>query len=97
MKYKMTALKSAVVVGGGLLGASCYLYFSGSPRFFEHVVMPAARVLDPETAHRAAIRLAARGLIPKDRTKDPDILVRALQHEGTVEPGCPWDHQKWLF
>ena len=85
----MSALKSAVVVGGGLLGTSCYLYFSGSPWFFKHVVMPAARVLDPETAHRAAVGLAARGLIPKDRTKDPDILVRSIQyhHPPTVAVG----------
>ena len=63
------------VGGAGLFGASCYCYFSGSPWFFEHVVMPTARVLDPETAHRTAILLASKGLIPRERKIDPEILV----------------------
>ena len=66
----------SVMVGAGLLaGASCYCYFSGNPWFFQHVVMPAARCLEPENAHRASIFLASRGLVPKDRDKDPEILV----------------------
>ena len=68
-------MRSLLVGGAGLLGASYYCYFSGSPWFFQHFVMPAARALDPETAHRASIFLAAKGLVPRDRTKDPEILV----------------------
>ena len=66
------------IVGGsaGLLGLSCYGYFSGSPWFFQRVAMPAIRVLDPETAHRTSIFMASKGLLPKQRLKDPDILVR---------------------
>ena len=68
-------LKSLVAGGVGLLAGNCYWYLSGSPWYYKHVVMPGARMLDPETAHRVSILLAARGIIPKDRSKDSEILV----------------------
>ena len=72
----MPAVVRAVLAGGaGLLGVSCYGYFSGSPWFFQHVAMPSLRLLDPETAHRVSVLLVSRGLIPRERYKDPDILV----------------------
>lgn len=73
----MPLLQKTVFAGSlGLLGVGCYCYLSGSPWFFKHVAMPAARVLDPETAHRTSIFLASKGLLPKDRSKDPMVLVR---------------------
>ena len=69
------AVKSALVGGGILVGMGSYCYFSGSPWFFGHVVMPAVRLMDPERAHRTSVFLASKGLLPRDREKDPDILV----------------------
>lgn len=38
--------------------------------------MPVAmRVLDPERSHTFAVWLASKGLVPVDRTGDPEILV----------------------
>lgn len=59
-----------------LFGASGYLYISGSPWFYNRVVMPSARWMDPEKAHTTAVYLASKGLVCKDRQKDLDILVR---------------------
>ena len=62
--------------GASLLGACCFSYVTGNQWFFKHLVMPASRILDPERAHKFSIFLASKKLLPKDRAKDPDILVR---------------------
>ena len=71
-------VRKVLAGGAGLLGAGCYCYFSGNPWFFQHVGMPATRLLDPETAHRTSIFLASKGLLPKQKKKDPDILVTSV-------------------
>ena len=66
--------------------------------------MPSIKWVDPERAHRFGVYLAARRLIPKERCKDDDVLVRryALQ-DGLVLPSsqilnnlrayiAPWLH-----
>ena len=58
-----------------LLGLSGYLYFSGNPWFYQRVVMPAVTRMDPEKAHLAAVWAAARGLTPRDHSRDPASLV----------------------
>jgi hypothetical protein len=68
-------VKTVLAGGVGLVGGNCYWYFSGSPWYFQRVVMPAARMLEPETADRVAIQLASKGIVPKDKGKDFDILV----------------------
>ena len=59
-----------------LLGASGYCYFSGTHWFFSNIVMPSTKRMDPERAHRVAVYLASKHLVPKDRNKDDVILVR---------------------
>lgn len=61
-----------------MLAASAYGYLSGNAWFYGHVAMPAVRLLDPEQAHVLAVYLASKGLVPKDRTRDPDILRTEL-------------------
>ncbi len=65
---------SLAVLGAG--GGLCYGYFSCNSWMFETVFMPLTRRLDPEQAHLTAVALAARGWVPQDKSKDPDILVR---------------------
>ncbi len=72
----MRPVKLLLSAGAGLLGLSGYSYFSGSPWFYQWVVMPTASLLDPEKAHTTAVHLAAKGLVPRQRGKDPEILVR---------------------
>ena len=66
-----------VFVGGvSLVGAGCYYsYLTGRPWFFKHLAMPATRAMDPERAHRFSISLASKGLLPRDKARDPDVLV----------------------
>lgn len=59
-----------------LLGSCGYCYFSGTPWFFSYVLMPSMKWIDPERAHRLGVFLAAKRLIPKERCKDDDVLVR---------------------
>jgi len=72
----MASPKFVVSAGAAcLLGLSGYSYFSGSPWFYQYVVMPAVARMDPERAHLAAVWAASKGLVPRDRSRDPDILV----------------------
>ena len=59
-----------------MLGVSGYSYISNSEWFFKRVAMPLVARIDPERAHLAAVYLASKGWVPKDRVKDPAILVR---------------------
>ena len=74
----MPSIRLMVSVGAGLLGLSGYCYLKGSPLFFEHVIMPAVSRMDPERAHQAAVWLASMGVVPRDNSKDPAVLVRVV-------------------
>ena len=75
----MPLLKTVLRTGSacllGVAGGLSYGYFSGSPWLYDRVFMPAIQRVDAERAHLMAVSLASRGLVPKDRTVDPDILV----------------------
>ena len=74
----MPSLKLLVSAGTAcLLGLSGYSYFTGSPWFYRHVVMPAVSCMDPERAHHAAVYMASKGLVMRDRSEDPAILVNS--------------------
>lgn len=71
-----------ILGGGGLLFAS-YLTATGDERFYRELLMPALQgLLDPETAHRLAIRFTSLGLLPRATFQDSDMLVGA--------PVTPW-------
>ncbi|KAK2085399.1 hypothetical protein P7K49_036699 [Saguinus oedipus] len=73
--------QDAVVIlgGGGFLFAS-YLMATGDERFYAEHLMPALQgLLDPESAHRLAIRFISLGLLPRATFQDSDMLeVRVL-------------------
>ena len=72
----MPSLRLVVSAGAAcLVGLSGYAYFAGSPWFYQRVVMPAVSCMDPEQAHLWAVYLASKGLVPRDHSKDPAILV----------------------
>ena len=58
-----------------LLGTSGYCYFSGTPWFYSYVIMASTKWIDPERAHRLAVSLAAKGIVPKDCGRDSEVLV----------------------
>lgn len=66
-----------ILGGGGLLFAS-YLTATGDEHFYAELLMPALqRLLDPETAHRLAVRFTSLGLLPRSAFQDSDMLVGA--------------------
>ena len=57
---------------GGTIGTSLALDHTWT---WKHVAMPIVSILDAETAHRAAVRMASWGCTPRDRTSDFSSLV----------------------
>ncbi|PFX32264.1 dihydroorotate dehydrogenase (quinone), mitochondrial-like isoform X1 [Stylophora pistillata] len=63
------------VVGCTTVLVTYHFSTSGDERFYRSIVMPAVmKVLDAERAHTFAVWLASKGLVPADRTGDPEIL-----------------------
>lgn len=50
------------------------IYF-GSERFYEEMLMPALRYIDPERVHRLSIQAAKYGLAPRMKSIDDPVLV----------------------
>ncbi|XP_012585874.1 PREDICTED: dihydroorotate dehydrogenase (quinone), mitochondrial isoform X1 [Condylura cristata] len=77
-------IQDAIVIlgGGGFLFAS-YLTAKGDEHFYAEHLMPALQsLLDPESAHRLAIRCTSLGLLPRATFQDSDMLeVKILGHK----------------
>ncbi|XP_006755877.1 PREDICTED: dihydroorotate dehydrogenase (quinone), mitochondrial isoform X3 [Myotis davidii] len=71
-----------ILGGGGLLFAS-YLTATGDEHFYAEHLMPTLQgLLDPESAHRLAVRVTSLGLLPRVTFQDSDMLeVRVLGHK----------------
>ncbi|XP_055992599.1 dihydroorotate dehydrogenase (quinone), mitochondrial [Sorex fumeus] len=80
---KQRALDAVVILGGGGFLFASYLTATGDEYFYAKHLMPALQgLLDPESAHRLAVRCAALGLLPRSTFQDSDILeVRTLGHK----------------
>lgn len=68
----------AAGVGAALtLGAAGLLTFGGET-VYNYIIMPLTRLMDPEKAHRVAVRVASLGFVPtqRDTVEDRHILVR---------------------
>lgn len=73
------AQDAVVILGGGGLLFTSYLTAMGDEHFYAEHLMPALqRLLDPEAAHRLAIRFTSLGLLPRSTFQDSDMLVGAL-------------------
>ncbi|KAF6077259.1 dihydroorotate dehydrogenase (quinone) [Phyllostomus discolor] len=84
-----------VILGsGGLLFAS-YLTATGDERFYAEHLMPTLQgLLDPESAHRLAVRVTSLGLLPRATFQDSDMLAVLPQNLRKETPGpessaCP--------
>ncbi|XP_037864239.2 dihydroorotate dehydrogenase (quinone), mitochondrial isoform X1 [Chlorocebus sabaeus] len=80
---KKRAQDAVVILGGGGLLFASYLMATGDERFYAEHLMPALQgLLDPESAHRLAVRFTSLGLLPQARFQDSDMLeVRVLGHK----------------
>ena len=68
----------AVRLGAVTSLTSIFCIATGDPQFYRSIMMPAvARLMDAETAHRTAVKLASYGLVPRGRDikEDKEILV----------------------
>lgn len=79
LSFQKRAQDALVILGsGGLLFAS-YLTATGDERFYAEHLMPTLQgLLDPESAHRLAVRVTSLGLLPRATFQDSDMLVGAL-------------------
>ena len=69
-------MANALFVAGGLGAATLALgLFVGSEWTYQYLAIPAISLLEPEKAHRAAVFLASKGLVPKDRSSIGCSLV----------------------
>ncbi|XP_072587695.1 dihydroorotate dehydrogenase (quinone), mitochondrial isoform X3 [Vulpes vulpes] len=73
---------AVVILGGGGLLFTSYLTAMGDEHFYAEHLMPAMqRLLDPESAHRLAVRVTSLGLLPRATFQESDMLeVRVLGH-----------------
>uniref|UniRef100_A0A3Q2GS04 Dihydroorotate dehydrogenase (quinone), mitochondrial n=1 Tax=Equus caballus TaxID=9796 RepID=A0A3Q2GS04_HORSE len=82
-QLKKRAQDAVVILGGGGLLFASYLMATGDEHFYAEHLMPALqRLLDPESAHRLAVRFTSLGLLPRASFEDSDMLeVRVLGHK----------------
>ncbi|XP_027474789.2 dihydroorotate dehydrogenase (quinone), mitochondrial isoform X3 [Zalophus californianus] len=82
-QLKKRAQDAVVILGGGGLLFTSYLIAMGDEHFYAEHLMPAMqRLLDPESAHRLAVRVTSLGLLPRATFQDSDMLeVRVLGHK----------------
>ena len=67
----------ALFLAGGVGAATVALGLAvGSEWTYRYLAIPAISLLEPEKAHKAAVFLASKGLVPKDRTNIGSSLVR---------------------
>ncbi|KAK6184606.1 hypothetical protein SNE40_007049 [Patella caerulea] len=80
-------LKQMVVVcGGGTLTFFGFSLYRGDAKFYENMVMPAMRLLDAETAHNLAIKMAKYKLVPRQSLADPPLLQSKLWGKTFTNP-----------
>lgn len=76
----------------GVSGALVAYYYDSRSLLHEHVAMPIMRLVDPETGHKAAIKLLSSGKVfrPRDLGEDTPELhtevgsLRSYQGWGTL-------------
>ncbi|XP_054566290.1 dihydroorotate dehydrogenase (quinone), mitochondrial isoform X3 [Eptesicus fuscus] len=82
-QLKKRAQDALVILGGGGLLFASYLTATGDEHFYAEHLMPTLQgLLDPESAHRLAVRVTSLGLLPRVTFQDSDMLeVRVLGHK----------------
>lgn len=76
--FQKRAQEALVILGGGGLLFASYLTATGDEYFYAEHLMPILQgLLDPESAHRLAVRVISLGLLPRATFQDSDMLVGA--------------------
>ena len=75
-------LKSLAVVSScGTLLFSALQYYRNDEKFFRTILMPASRLVDPETAHTLGIFAFKWNLVPKGNHVEPESLVSFINYD----------------
>ena len=75
----MVSASSAVFFAG-------YNYYKGNAKFYDDFIMPATRMLDPETAHQLAVTACHYKLVPKPTFPDTQALETKLAGLNLTNP-----------
>lgn len=77
----------------GVSGAFVAYYYDSRSLMHEHIAMPIMRLFDPETGHKAAIKLLSSGKLfrPRDIVEDGAELHTEVRHSRA------WLERQFLF
>lgn len=90
-------LKSLLTVTGAavtLFSGICI--YQGDEKFYNRYAVPLIQLVDPELAHKAAIKILKCGLLGKQKLEDPSSLrtnVWGLQFENPLGMAAGFDKQ----
>lgn len=90
LKSLFTVTSSAVALFGGIS------LYQGSEKFYSDIAVPLAQLIDPETAHKLAVKVLKYGLVPSQKTEDPGSLrttVLSLQFKNPIGMAAGFDKQ----
>ncbi|XP_036150707.1 dihydroorotate dehydrogenase (quinone)-like [Monomorium pharaonis] len=91
-KFKsfLTVTSSAVALFGGIS------VYQGNERFYRDVAIPLVQLIDPEIAHKLAVKVLKYGLVPKQKKEDPSLLqttVFGLHFKNPIGMAAGFDKQ----
>ncbi|XP_077259547.1 dihydroorotate dehydrogenase 2 [Temnothorax americanus] len=90
LKSLFTVTSSAVALFGGIS------LYRGNERFYSDVAVPLVQLIDPETAHKLAVKALKYGLVPKKGTEDPSLLrttVLGMEFKNPIGIAAGFDKQ----
>lgn len=90
LKSLLTVTSSAVALFGGIS------LYQGNEKFYSNIAVPLVQLIDPETAHKLAVKALKYGLVPRQKTEDPSSLrttVLGLQFKNPIGMAAGFDKQ----
>lgn len=90
LKSLFIVTSNAVALFGGIS------LYQGNEKFYSEVAVPLVQLIDPEIAHRLAIKVLKYGLVPKQKAEDPSLLrtsVLGLQFKNPIGMAAGFDKQ----
>jgi len=90
LKSLFTVTSSAVALFGGIS------LYQGNEKFYNDIAIPLVQLIDPETAHKLAVKVLKYGLVPKQKTEDSSLLrttVLGLRFKNPIGMAAGFDKQ----
>ncbi|XP_053975943.1 dihydroorotate dehydrogenase (quinone) [Hylaeus volcanicus] len=93
-KAKLKSLLAVTSTAATLFGGICI--YQGNEKFYNQVAMPLVQLVDPEVAHKAAVKILKWGLLPVQNAEDPESLaidVWGLKFKNPIGMAAGFDKQ----